>query len=168
MNKTGTGYWKTLLAAPILLALLLVFAPSAPAHDGLDLEKAVKVGSGKVMVIEFTDPDCPFCRRAEAYFQGKPQVTRYIFFLPLKSHPGSKGKVQYILSAKDKAKAYLEVAAGRFDQRKLAEISPEGVKLQREHQEMARANKIDSTPTFMIYGRIIKGLDLRTIEPLLK
>ena len=119
------------------------------------------------MVIEFTDPDCPFCRQAEAYFRGKPGVTRYIFFIPLSSHPASKGKVQYILSARDKARAYQEVL-GNFDPKKLAEITPEGIKLQKEHQEIARANKMTSTPSFMIYGRIIVGFDLNRLEQLLR
>jgi thiol:disulfide interchange protein DsbC len=158
------------ISLPILLCLTLILlvASAATAKDTLDLDKAVKIGSGKTMVIEVTDPECPFCKRAEAYFRVKPQVTRYIFFLPLASHPGSKEKVQYILSAKDKTKAYLEVMSGRWDSRKLAAITPEGVKLQKEHQEIARLNNVRSTPTFMIYGRVITGLDLNTLEPLLR
>jgi len=160
---------KTLLGAPLFLALLLLLAPGAFAQDTLDLDKAVRIGKGKTMVIEFTDPDCPYCRKAEAYFQGKGnQVTRYIFFVPLANHPESKGKVQYILSAKDKERAYLEVIAGTFNKSKLAGITPEGIRLQKEHQEIARANKMNSTPTFMIYGRIIEGFDLKKLEPLVK
>jgi thiol:disulfide interchange protein DsbC len=160
---------KRYFLAPLFLALLLLVAPAAFAGDTLDLDKAIKIGSGKTMVIEFTDPDCPFCRKAEAYFQGKAaQVTRYVFFIPLPSHPESKGKVQYILSARDKERAYLEVVAGRFDKSKLAQVTPEGVRLQKEHQEIARANKMTSTPTFMIYGRIIEGFDIKKLEPLLR
>lgn len=154
--------------APLFLALLLLIAPAAPAQDNLDLSKAVKIGSGKTMVIEFTDPDCSFCRKAEAYFEGKTQVTRYVFFMPLASHPASKEKVQYILSAKDKARAYKEVLSATFDKRLLANITPEGVILQKEHHQIAKANKVDATPTFMVYGRIIEGFDLKRLEPLLK
>ena len=157
-----------MLLASLFLASLLVLVPGARAQDTLDLDKAVKVGSGHTMVIEFTDPDCPFCRKAEAYFRNKPGVTRYIFFIPLSSHPASKGKVQYILSAKDKARAYQEALSPGFGPQQLAEITPEGIKLQKEHQEIARLNKMTSTPTFMIYGRIIEGFDLPKLEPLLK
>jgi thiol:disulfide interchange protein DsbC len=167
VNERRPGLLKGMLLASLMLVCLLVLVPKAPAEDTLDLSKAVKVGSGPTMVIEFTDPDCPFCRKAELYFRGKPGVTRYIFFIPLSSHPASKGKIQYILSAKDKAKAYQEVQ-GNFDPRKLAEITPEGIKLQKEHQEIAKRNKMTSTPTFMIYGRIIEGFDLPKLEPLLK
>jgi len=155
------------LLASLFLALFLP-VPAARAQDSLDLEKAVQVGSGPTMVIEFTDPDCPFCRKAEAYFRGKPGVTRYIFFIPLASHPASKGKIQYILSAKDKGRAYQEALSPGFGPAQLAEITPEGIKLQKEHQEIARVNKMTSTPTFMIYGRIIEGFDLPRLEPLLK
>jgi thiol:disulfide interchange protein DsbC len=159
---------RGMLPALLLLSSLLVlWVPGAPAQDTLNLDKAVKVGSGKTMVIEFTDPDCPYCRKAEAYFAGKPGVTRYIFFIPLASHPASKGKIQYILSARDKARAYQEILSGPFDPKKLTEITPEGIKLQKEHQEIARANKMTSTPTFMIYGRIIEGFDLNRLAPLL-
>jgi thiol:disulfide interchange protein DsbC len=168
MTSKWRSHIRLFFGAPVFLALLLFLAPGTFAQDTLDLDKAVKIGTGKTMVIEFTDPDCPFCRKAEAYFQNKAGVTRYIFFIPLASHPASKGKVQYILSAKNKALAYREVLTSSFDKSKLAEITPEGVQLQKEHQEIARANKMTSTPTFMIYGRIIEGFDLRKLEPLLK
>lgn len=159
---------KLFLLAPLFLMLALLLTRPVSAQDTLDLDKAVKIGSGKVMVIEFTDPDCPYCRRAEAYFQGQPQVTRYIFFYPLSSHPDSKAKVQYILSSPDKAKAYLEVAAGKWDSSKAAAITPEGVKLQKEHMDIVKSNNVTATPTFMIYGRIVKGFNVQKLEPLLK
>jgi thiol:disulfide interchange protein DsbC len=168
MNDGCVKWRKRFSPSCFFLALFMVAASAAFGQDRLDLDKAIKVGSGKIMVIEFTDPDCPFCRKAEAYFQGKPQVTRYIFLLPLASHPASKGKVQYILSAKDKAKAYQEVASSNFDKSKLLEITPEGMSLQKAHEEIARTNKMSSTPTFMIYGRIVEGFDLKRLEPLLK
>lgn len=161
----GLRRWMSLV---VILLLLAVLAPAVSAQDKLDLDKAVKIGNGKTMVIEFTDPDCPFCRKAEAYLQKRSDLTRYIFFIPLKSHPASKGKVQYVLSSKDKAKAYREVCSDNFDKKKLDEITPEGVKLQREHEEIAKANKMNATPTFMIYGRIVQGFDPKKLEPLLK
>ncbi|WP_246014640.1 DsbC family protein [Geomonas oryzae] len=154
---------------PLVVLLALIVAASAfAAKDSLDLDKAVKIGNGKTTVIEFTDPDCPFCRKAEAYFEKRTDVTRYVFFIPLKRHPMSKDKVQYILSAKDKAKAFHEAASDTFDKRKLSEITPAGIKLQKEHEEIAKANKMNATPTFMIYGRIVEGFDLKKLEQLLK
>lgn len=170
MNDLTRKYGRKFLQVVLALILVIAVAPVAFAQGKLDLDKALKIGQGKTMVIEFTDPDCSFCKQAEAYFQGKGnQVTRYIFFLPLSIHPGAKEKIQYILSAKDKERAYLEVMSGRFDKSKAAQATtPEGIKLQKEHQEAAQANRITSTPTFMIYGRIVQGFDVQQLEPLLK
>lgn len=164
--------WLRVSLLPALLLLLPALASVASvasAQETLDLKKAVKIGSGKIMVIEFTDPDCPYCRRAEAYFQGKgDRVTRYVFFIPLKQHPDAKAKVQYVLSAKDKARAFQEVSSDSFDKRKLKQITPAGKRLQKEHEAIARANKMTSTPTFIIYGRIIEGFDVKQLESVLK
>lgn len=165
MGNLGTAKLVRLLA---VLALLVLSAVEVLALEGLDLEKAVKIGDGKIRVIEFTDPDCSFCRKAEAYFQKRSDVTRYVFFKPLKMHPAAKAKVQYVLSSRDKAKAFKEVSSDSFDQKKLEQITPAGIKLQEEHEEMARANKITATPTFMVKGSVIEGLDLKKLEPLLK
>ncbi|MBJ6752622.1 thioredoxin fold domain-containing protein [Geomonas anaerohicana] len=167
MHKTSGGSWKRLalwLAAPLLV---LVLATLVSAKE-LDLTKAVKVGNGRIMVIEFTDPDCPFCRKAEAYFQKRSDVTRYIFFIPLKSHPAAKGKVQYILSAKDKEKAYLELATGSLEKFKQSEITPEGIALQKEHEQIAKEQGLNATPIFIIYGSVVRGFDLNKLVPLLK
>src|SRR3972149_9742566 len=50
---------------------------TAKLTDALLREKAVKIGGGKKVVIEITDPDCPFCRTASEYFSKKEDVTRY-------------------------------------------------------------------------------------------
>lgn len=121
------------------------------------------------MVIEFTDPDCPFCRQAEAWFSGKPGVTRYLFLIPLQAHPRAKEEIQYILSAKDRTSAYLEVVSGKVDAAKLSRsITPEGIKLQQQHKEIADALDIHATPIFMIYGRIVRGFDPNRLESLMK
>ena len=166
MSKGNFQAWLVRLA--VVVVQFVLFASVALAQGTLNLDKAVRIGSGKIMVIEFTDPDCPFCRKADAYFDKRSDVTRYIFFKPLASHPASKGKVQYILSSRDKAKAYREASSESFDKNKLAQITPAGVSMQKEHEEIARANKINATPTFVIYGRIVEGFDLKKLEPLLK
>ncbi len=155
-----------------LALLFLVFAtvPVGPARAGekMDLGKAIRIGTGKAMVIEFTDPDCPFCRKAAAYFRNRHDVTLYIFLKPLDMHPHAREKAQYILSAADRAKAYEEVMAGKLDGKQPAGISQAGKKLLEEHMAIAREEKMDSVPTFIISGRIVEGFDLRRIEELLQ
>jgi thiol:disulfide interchange protein DsbC len=149
---------------PALLFFLSLSCVPLAVGAPLDLDKAIKIGSGKIPVIEYTDPDCPFCRKGSAFFQSRRDVTRYIFLNPLPMHPQAREKAQYILSASDKAKAYEEVMSGQLDGKKLSGITREGIKLQEEHQAIAKEAKVDSTPTFIICGRIIEGFDQRKLE----
>lgn len=159
---------RILLTVLTTIVLSLMLAPDSQA---LDLDKALVIGSGPKKVIEFTDPDCPFCRKASVYFKNRSDVTRYVFFTPLKIHPNARQKIQYILSAnsKDRVRLYNEVMSGQVDRMVLDKlpITAAGIKLQEEQQAETERAKIDSTPTFMIMGRIVEGLDLRKIEELL-
>ena len=145
---------------------LAIAATSAPAAaTTLDFSKAITIGNGPKSVVEFTDPDCPFCRKASKYFEGRSDVTRHVFFYPLPRHPKAKEKARYIMSQMDRAAAYREVMSGRMDAvQKFEGITAPGIKLQEEQVEIAKKMKVDSTPTLIINGRIIEGFDLKKIE----
>lgn len=151
---------------PILLILFAVTVFCQPAISAdLDLSKSITIGNGAKTVMEFTDPDCPFCRKASKYFEGRSDVTRHVFFYPLRRHPKAKEKAQYVLSQMDRASAYHAVMSGKMDTAKEIEgITPQGIRLQEEQLEIAKKHKVDSTPTFMINGRIIVGFDQKKIE----
>lgn len=150
----------------LMLTFLAVAATSSAAGAAnLDFSKAITIGTGPKSVVEFTDPDCPYCRKASKYFEGRNDVTRHIFFYPLPRHQKAKEKAQYILSQMDRATAYSAIMSGRMDGvQKFEGITPQGIKLQEEQYDIAKKNKVDSTPTFMINGRIIEGFDLKKIE----
>jgi thiol:disulfide interchange protein DsbC len=148
---------------PVLLAMAVLVIPPALAAE-IDFSKSITIGNGPKTVVEFTDPDCPHCRKASKYFDGRPDVTRHVFFYPLARHPRAKEKVQSVLSVQDKVKAYHDAMSGKMDAAPLPAATPEGLKLQEQHVEMAKKARVDSTPTFMINGRIIEGFDLRRIE----
>lgn len=158
---------RFLLALFAMAALLICFNTAQAAE--VDLSKALVIGNGPKKVIEFTDPDCPFCRKAAAYFHNRRDLTRYVFFNPLAMHPNARPKAQYILSGHDKARLYHEVMSGMIDRMdvKNLPVTATGIKLQEEQQTIAKRTGIDSTPTFMIMGRIIEGFDLKKIEELL-
>jgi len=67
----------------------------------------------------------------------------------------------------DKVKAYHDVMSGRMDAAPQLASTQEGVKLQEEQLEVAKRSKVDSTPTFIISGRIIEGFDQKKIEEML-
>ncbi|NVN90597.1 MAG: thioredoxin fold domain-containing protein [Desulfuromonadales bacterium] len=150
------------------LLLVIVLGCAAPLVAGeIDFSKAVRIGSGPKTVVEFTDPDCPFCRQASHYLDNRADVTRYVFFYPLARHPKAREKVQYILSQSDRARAYHEVMAGKMDSATLFTTTAKGIRLQQEQFEIATRAKVDSTPSFMIFGRVFSGFDVKKFDELL-
>ncbi len=133
--------------------------------DSLPLGQAIKIGNGKNQVIEFTDPDCPYCRKGSAFFAERKDVTRYIFLYPLPMHPKAEPKARYILSSSNPAKAYEEVMSGHYDQKPLPEFK-DNARLD-IHLQVAKDMGIRSTPTFWVNGEFVGGANIETIKELL-
>ena len=135
----------------------------------LPLNKAVKTGKGKHIVIEFTDPDCPFCRNAAKFFESRTDVTKYTFFTPLPMHPDALNKVRYILCQKDRGKAFDEVMKGKIDGQQYQTCTNAEVdELIKIHQSEGAKLGVSSTPFFIIDGKVVAGADIPKIETLLK
>lgn len=140
----------------------------AEKFKDLPLEKAVKIGTGKHQVIEFTDPDCPYCRRASGALKGRTDMTRYVFFAPL-AHPNALPKIHHILHAKDKSKAYEAMMGGAEVPKPVPAEYPEEIKrLASEHMDLARKVGVTGTPTFYLNGTLVVGADMQKIDSLLK
>ncbi|MDY6847754.1 MAG: DsbC family protein [Geoalkalibacter sp.] len=133
--------------------------------EGIDLDKALKIGSGKNTVIEVTDPDCPFCRKGSEFLSQRDDVTRYIFFLPLKMHPEADEKVRFILSADNPAEVYEDVMAGRYDDQPLPEFQDSG--RLGEHLQVVQKLGVRGTPKYWINGEYLSGADLERMGELL-
>lgn len=135
--------------------------------SSLPLDKAVKIGNGKNIVIEVTDPDCPFCRKASDFFEKRKDVTRYVFMFPLAQlHPNAEKKARFILSSKDQNKAYKEVMSGKYDQVNLLPAFTDN-NLVQEHQKIAAMLGVKGTPNYWINGNHVGGADFAAIEKLL-
>ncbi len=134
----------------------------------IPLEKALKIGNGKNTVIEFTDPDCPFCRKGSKFLSTRADTTRYIFFVPLPSHPDSAPKVRYILCAQDKEKAYADAMSGKLDNMKFELCTdPKVDEMVKAQEEIGQRIGISATPTYFINGVPIRGADIQAITKLL-
>jgi len=135
----------------------------------LPLDKALKIGSGKNIILEFTDPDCPYCRKASSFLSQKTDVSRYVFFLPLPMHKDAENKVKYIFCSNDKAKAYEEAMQGKLDNQKY-EIckKPEIDDLVRIHKDASKKMGINSTPFFIVNGKSISGANTPEIDKALQ
>jgi len=132
----------------------------------IPLEKAMKMGAGSQTVIEFSNPDCSYCRQASKYLSGKKDLTRYVFFLPF--NPQTERKVKQILCAADRAKAYEEAMEGKPDfQKKEVCNSKEIDELMKTHKEVAQRLGINATPFFVIGDQVVQGADMAALERLL-
>ncbi len=136
----------------------------------LPLEKALKIGSGSHTVIEVTDPDCPFCRKASDYFAKRNDVTQYVFLYPLSIHPKAEAKIRYIFCAKDRTKAYEEAMTGKLDDMKFASCDDAAAaELVKTHKELGDKIGIAGlgTPMFVIDGQFVRGANIPQIEKIL-
>lgn len=133
-----------------------------------DKEKAVKVGTGKHVVIEVTDPDCPFCRKMHEYWAKRPDVTRYVFFLPLSIHPDAEKKARYILSAENKELALWEAYSGELDNnREKLSKSYDDKGLLAAHRAVVTKLGVQSTPAFWVDGKFVSGANVPLIESII-
>jgi thiol:disulfide interchange protein DsbC len=133
----------------------------------ISLKNALKIGSGENIVLEFTNPDCSYCRQASKFFSEKKNVTRYVYFLF--SSKDSEKKVKHVLCAKDKAKAYEEAMTGKLDGKKLEACNDEkAVMLLNEHKQTVSRLGLNSTPQFWVNGKHVSGANIPLLESLLK
>jgi thiol:disulfide interchange protein DsbC len=135
------------------------------ALASLDLSKAIKSGSGKNVVIEFLDPDCPVCREAADYWKSKSDVTRYAFLYPaVTDQPDALGKSEWILSQKNKSAALDDVLAGKYDKTAPEGVTEEGRNLFKEHLRNAENAFVPGAPVFFVNNKLVLKPDTEAFE----
>lgn len=138
------------------------------ALKSIPLEKAIRIGAGPHQVIEITDPDCTFCRKASSFLSGRNDVTRHIFFFPLSIHPNAEAKVRHVFCAEDRTKAYEEAMAGKLDDMKFTPCKTAAAEeLLKAHREIGERVGVTGTPLFLIAGQVVFGADIQRMEKLL-
>jgi len=166
-----TAVLRFLLAICILVCLpsLLARADSdAVWLKGIPLQKAIRIGTGRQVVIEVSDPDCRVSRRMVRYWDMRQDVTRYVFLVALKNHPEAAEKVRYILCAADRAAAYREAYAGELDfGEKALDRHCDDQGLLDKHREVAANLGVIGTPTYFIKGVKVNGAKVGEIEQIL-
>jgi len=134
----------------------------------LSLEKALQLGKGEQVIIEFTNPDCHYCRDASKFLSEQDKIVRYVFFVPLGTHQDTEKKIKYIFCREDKEKAYKEAMNGDLDKMEFAVCNDEKVEaLINEHKRISLAIGINSTPQFWINRKHVQGADIPLIGKLL-
>jgi len=132
------------------------------------LDKAIRIGKGKHQIVEITDIDCPYCRKASAFLAGRQDVTRHVFLLPAASHPNAKAKTLQVFCAADQAKAYEEAMSGKLDDMKFTPCKTAAAEeLLKKHQEIGKQVGVTGTPLFLIDGQVVWGADMERIKKIL-
>lgn len=170
-------FQEPLMFRIIILLFLIVWTSSVSAATtavenswlkDIPLQDAIRIGSGKKVVVEISDPDCRFSRRMSHYWEMRKDVTRYIFLISLKIHPDADQKARYILSSPDRAAAYQQVFNGSLDfDEKLSERSYDDHGALKRHQAVATRLHVVGTPTYLLYGTRVNGARVKELERLL-
>ena len=136
--------------------------------SGEDLKKGIKIGSGKNIVVEVTDPDCPFCRKMHVYWSMRTDVTRYVFFKPLDMHPDAIKKSKYILASSDRAKALFETYCGNLDDKRdiLDKVHDDKGMLEAQ-KAVADKLQVAGTPSYWVNGKFVSGANIPMIESII-
>ena len=119
-------------------------------------------------VIEFTDPDCPYCRALDRYWaakaaEGKP-VRRLVYFVS-GIHPEAAAKAEHVLCSTDKAVAFKAIYAGAAPA--VLRTCAEGRAKVEAHARIVGSAGITGTPTLIAGGKLISGFQQAEIEAFL-
>jgi len=129
----------------------------------LPLEDALKFtyGKGGRKLIMFSDPDCPFCRRAHTWLRGQ-NVELYVFMYPLPIHPEAYNKSVTILCSSDRKGEYDKALSGEKIEIKKCK---EGETLLKKHMLTGQLVGVEGTPLFITEeGYRIEGANLKELS----
>jgi len=136
--------------------------------DSLPLDLAIKSGKGPVTVIEWTDPDCPYCRTLRKAMHSDAtlaqKATLYTFMFPLdKLHERAADKARWIFCQKDQVAAMNSVMlddhlAGDapYNYPETCKISDVEKRLY-ENRESGKRMAVSGTPTVYVNGKKVQG-----------
>jgi len=151
------------------LTALAQEAGTAKRLKAIDPSQAFAIGSeGAPTVIEFTDPDCPYCRALDRYWatkaaEGKP-VRRLVYFVS-GIHAEAAAKAEHILCSPDKEAAFKAIYAGAAPA--VLRTCAAGRSRVEAHAKLVSSAGITGTPTLIIGGKLISGFQQAEIEAFL-
>lgn len=135
----------------------------------IDTSHALAIGPADApTVIEFTDPECPYCRALDRFWsakatEGKP-VRRLILFVT-GIHAGAAAKAEHILCSPDKEAAFKAIYEGAAPEKLLA--CPDGHASVEAHTKVVSQAQIGGTPTLIAGGQVISGFRQAELEAFL-
>lgn len=152
---------------------LTALAQDASARKRLgaiDPTKALVIGTaGAPQVIEFTDPDCPYCQALERFWlakeaEGKP-VQRLVYFVS-GIHPQAAAKAEHILCSPDPQATFKAIYAGAQPSA-LLKCRAGAEKVARD-ADTVRKMGVSGTPTLFVDGKLVSGFQQAELEAFLE
>lgn len=132
----------------------------------IDPAKALVIGpAGAPTVIEFTDPECPYCRALQKFWiakaaEGKP-VRRLIYFVS-GIHPQAAAKSEHILCSADK-EAEFKAIYGGSQPSALRRCAFGHAKVEADAIAVQKIG-ITGTPTLIVDGKLVSGFQQGELE----
>jgi len=122
----------------------------------LPLTDAIKTvrGKGERILVVFSDPDCPYCKRLETELEKLDNITLYTFPYPLEGlHPDATSKAVAVWCASDRAHAWADLMkTGIVPASKKCDNPIE------RNVQLAQRLGINGTPTILAAdGRMLPG-----------
>jgi thiol:disulfide interchange protein DsbC len=136
----------------------------------IDPADALVIGpAGAPQVIEFTDPDCPYCQALERFWVAKAAegkvVQRLVYFVS-GIHPEAAAKAEHILCSPDKLAAFKAVYAGARPP-VLLKCAAGQDKVTRDALTVRKMG-VSGTPTLFIDDKLISGFQQAELETFLE
>ena len=140
---------------------------NAIKFESLPLDQAVKIqrGSGRRVMVMFSDPYCPYCQQFEQTLQKIDDITVYVFMYPV-IRPQNADHSKAVWCSPDRAKAWLELAL--HHKRPAAEASCDNPV--EKNLELGRALRVNSTPTLIFANgeKVAGGLPAADLQDMLE
>jgi len=138
--------------------------------EALDPASALVIGpAGAPKVIEFTDPDCPYCQALERFWlakeaEGKP-VQRLVYFVS-GIHRQAAAKAEHILCSPDPQATFKAIYAGAQPSA-LLKCRAGAEKVARD-ADTVRKMGVSGTPTLFVDGKLVSGFQQAELEAFLE
>jgi thiol:disulfide interchange protein DsbC len=144
---------------------------SARKHlAAVDPKDALVIGQpGAPTIIEFTDPDCPYCRALDHFWaakaaEGKP-VRRLVYFVS-GIHEQAAAKAEHILCAPDPEATFKAIYGGAAPEQ-LHKCATGQRKVEAD-AALVRKIGVSGTPTLIANGKLISGFQQAELEAFLE
>lgn len=141
-------------------------------HEGSDIQdklnSAVVINKGgDITLTIFTNPDCPYCVNADAWLDDIARakgisIEKHLIFLSSTRFKTAQSKIEHVLCATDKTKAYQAINSTPLAKRLTCDSAKA---ILETHTQLVNFFGINGTPSFLTDdGEIISGLDKARLE----